>query len=418
MRAASVVDYIWLVFLSLAPFDAVLLFGSMATGVALLSWPRLILIAGICASVLSSCVKPPIIETRLLRAVAPMLAWFAWSLASVIWTKSTDGFSRYVLFLLFELAVFYETARLVANRGALQVLYFVPLLVSLAAGGLELWGGVRLDAYRQHEFPYSLVGPFVNPSYFSFWLGLYIPGLFVYAAGDNKRNRNGARILLPIAIWMSVRTGARTGLVGLVAGTLVVVGLYITRRRGFVAAGMVAAMAVVVVYGMTRTPVAQAIPVVISNKLGTVPTMVEAGMVAWNESSRGYTFNLGIRAMQQAPLVGHGAGATEEILATDANAVTLGNVNAHNWWLELGLNGGMIGLMLFLGAYVTTMVGVFRYSRARKGIDIPSTAVLAGLMTFPAMSVGPSSLLTNAALWLFLGFGAGIAAQNEASSRR
>jgi teichuronic acid biosynthesis protein TuaE len=103
--------------------------------------------------------------------------------------------------------------------------------------------------------------------------------------------------------------------------------------------------------------------------------------------------------------LGVGAGNAETQIRSLANFT--GVENLHNWWLEVVVNLGVAGLALYCALYLTLLRGQFRAAR-RSGDPLIRWLGLSGglaLVGFVVGSLGPSSVIAFAPMWITFGLG-------------
>ncbi|MEO0651941.1 MAG: O-antigen ligase family protein, partial [Planctomycetota bacterium] len=132
-----------------------------------------------------------------------------------------------------------------------------------------------------------------------------------------------------------------------------------------------------------------------------------------------------------APVTGQGLGAVPRVFADyrDPELATLFNPlseNAHNQFLQVFAEEGLVGSLLFVGLFAAGALGVLRALRACRGVDSERAWLLAGLAAGLGaltvnLQVGHSLLESSGALWggalLGICLGCGAAAAPQCSPR-
>jgi O-antigen ligase len=115
----------------------------------------------------------------------------------------------------------------------------------------------------------------------------------------------------------------------------------------------------------------------------------------------------GLGLVAETDGLGVGAGNAEGEVRSLANFP--GVANLHNWWLEVLVNGGIVGFALYLLFYLTLLRGQTRAAR-RAADPFVRYLALAGalaLIGWIVGSIGPSSAIHYAPMWIVFGLGMG-----------
>src|SRR5690606_18215616 len=115
----------------------------------------------------------------------------------------------------------------------------------------------------------------------------------------------------------------------------------------------------------------------------------------------------GLGLVAETDGLGVGAGNAETRVRGIANFP--GVANLHNWWLEVLVNGGVVGFALYLAFYLT-LLG--RQPRAARRATDPlvrymATAGALALVGWIIGSLGPSTAIHFAPMWIVFGLGMG-----------
>jgi O-antigen ligase len=98
-----------------------------------------------------------------------------------------------------------------------------------------------------------------------------------------------------------------------------------------------------------------------------------------------------------------------------------GVANLHNWWLEVLVNGGVVGLALYIAFFLTLLRGQAQVARRARDplVRYMSLAGTLALVGWVIGSVGPSTAIHYAPMWIVFGLGMGsiALARREADDR-
>jgi len=340
--------------------------------------------------------------------------WFLWSALSVGWAEDALAALRWTLFLgmmgglAIALALACRTRRrAIVLLAVLGVTFAVAFLLAMA----ELALGVRLPTSaltgRARDTTFAATSLFGNQNNFATYLTLTLPYF----------------LTLPV-IFRDVRLKA----LGLVGAAAALVGLLYTGSKANLVAMaliLVALLAVLALDRRGRGRLVAGVVVAVLAVLLVVPSVMGGGLIRLPQQAV-TKFDFGILSAQLADRTGSGAvrsNLLEEgldlVWQTGGLGVGAGNAevrvrslqtsptvaNLHDWWLEVLVNGGLVGLALYLGFYFTLLRGQLQAARrARDGlVRYMGLAGGLALIGFVAGSLGPSTAIHFAPMWITFG---------------
>ncbi len=214
-----------------------------------------------------------------------------------------------------------------------------------------------------------------------------------------------------VALMFILLAGSKSGLLSagfVVIGLLVLVGSDRRARGRLVVAGGIAVMAVALV-----VPILQgAGPVKLDERTVTkLDFNVLRSQIETQSGSGGVRNALltdGLNIIAETNGLGVGAGNAESAGA-GAGRLRPRVANLHNWWLEVLVDGGIVGLALYLLFFLTLLRGQARASR-RTQDPFVRYMCLAGALSLIGWiigSVGPSTAIHFAPMWIMFGLGMG-----------
>jgi O-antigen ligase len=115
----------------------------------------------------------------------------------------------------------------------------------------------------------------------------------------------------------------------------------------------------------------------------------------------------GLALVAETEGLGVGAGNAESSVRSLADFP--GVANLHNWWLEVLVNGGVVGFALYLAFYLTLLR---RQARAARRTRDPLVRYMAlagtlALIGWIVGSIGPSTAIHFAPMWIVFGLSMG-----------
>lgn len=318
-----------------------------------------------------------------LRPPSPFLLatalWLAWLLLSYFWSINGTATLRSIVTYgqLFAMAwLVWELARTEGQRRVLMQAY---VLGGYASFALALSAFVSSGGFRE-------VGS-VDANYFATFLALGIPfawRLSVEAPSWILRLINVA--YLPMAFAASILAASRGGLLAAVVALVVLVAS-VPIHRPLLRLGQLALLALL--GAGLYTGLLFGFPELQANteRLAEIPQEIQGGTL----TNRRLIWTAGYRVFEDRPFVGVGAGNFANAIA-DVYGVPAA---AHNTFLSVMVDGGVIGLALFVLVLGTAVVPTLAAS---------SIGRAAGIALFLALIVGfgPLSIEERKAVWFVL----------------
>jgi O-antigen ligase len=290
----------------------------------------------------------------------------------------------------------------------LGVTFVVATLLAVAElrFGIRLPTSALLGRSRDSGFATSLFG---NQNNFATYLTLTLP-YFLCLPVVFRDVRLAALGLVGGALTLAILlfTGSRSNLV---AAFVVVVGLLValaTDRRGrgrlvagVAVAGLAALLVVPSLGGGGLIPLPEDAVTKLDLRLLAEQRAAGTGSGAVRES----VVNDGLGLVASTDGVGVGAGNAEGRIESLANFT--GVVNLHNWWLEVMVNLGLVGFAIYLALYLTLLRDQLRAARTSpeplvRWLGLAGALALCG---FVVGSLGPSSVIHFAPMWITFGLG-------------
>ena len=344
--------------------------------------------------------------------------WFLWSVLSLGWADDELAALRWTSFMAMMIGLAIAIAIICRDRRRAKILlwsllgaFILACLIALA----EVATGHHLPTFRQgREGRTGLIGVgslFGNQNNFAVFLSLALPYLAVLpVVYRDARLRHGGhrRLGRRAAADPGDRQQVRAAGAGLVIlGLLLLVGTDRRERGRLIVAGAIAALAVVLVF----TAIGGTGPVKLDNR--TV-TKLDFGLLAdqlqTQQGSGGVRASLlddGLHLVADTNGLGVGAGNAETHVRSLADFP--GVANLHDWWLEVLVNGGVVGFALYLLFYLTLLRRQTRAAR-RTADPLVRYMCLAGTLSLVGWvigSIGPSTAIHFAPMWIVFGLGMG-----------
>ncbi|WP_281648213.1 O-antigen ligase family protein [Parendozoicomonas sp. Alg238-R29] len=272
---------------------------------------------------------------------AMLLAFAGWSLLSALWSPTQAGIAWFWSLAQGWLAVvcFIALVQSLVRRGInlQQLLWYTAVLVAAVALFSVLWQllvvgkTIGYRSFRLYSAGYESFANLYNPIDAGLYYGVFATVLVSVLAGTSKQSVRVISVvaLVPLLVYL-VLTYSRGALFSFLAGCLVIMA-FGGRRRFLYALGCIAVLSVVfVVFGDT-----------------IFQAELDKGF-----NGREPIWAYGVELIQQAPWLGHGAGAIFEYHIPRSG---VSYPFAHNYLMTLWIHYGLIGLVLFLGSVLSVL---------------------------------------------------------------
>jgi O-antigen ligase len=361
---------------------------------------------------------PLALPAALPRPAALLGVWILWSALSILWSEDMLAALRWTSFLAMMSGLAVGVALICRERRRAQILLWALLgtfaLACLVAVA-EVLTGMHLPTFRAGvENRGGLIGVgslFGNQNNFAMFLSIALPYFaalpvvyrdvrlrFIGFAGGG------------VALIFMLLTGSKSGLISaglILIGLLLLVGTDRNSRGRLLVAGGMAALAVLLVVPMLSGGGVVKLDERTVTKLdiGLLNSQREAG--TGSGAVRDALLHDGLAMVGETNGLGVGAGNAEtRVRALDDFP---GVANLHNWWLEVLVDGGVVGFALYLAFFWTLRRGQARAAR-RSPDPLVRYLALAGALSLVGWitgSLGPSTAIHFAPMWIMFGLGMG-----------
>ena len=355
------------------------------------------------------------------RSLVTLLAgWYAWLLISLLWAPYHGPALRYLLILATNLILIAVVAAAGSSDRRLRLLVTTLAIgygASVLIGVVEVATGHHLATSlsavsTRGSLAHTATGFFFNPNDFATFIAMAWPFLLLALLFGRPRTRMAALAGLGLGLGCLITTGSRSSLLALGLTTLAAAAWLVVERwvrhRGLIVAVCVVVLVAIgaFVFNSSQNVIARQFQVQsLAQTAGTDQGSggVRVGLTkAGLEVSRRYYF-MGVGPGNAEPLIG----------ALPSPPAQFSNL--HDWWLEVLVDGGLPALFLYVLLFVGMLVTCARVARASHGPGgDPFLAVVAAgaglsLVGFIIGSVGPSTAIGFAPLWILFGLAFAVA---------
>lgn len=359
-----------------------------------------------------------VLPAGLPRPAGILGVWWLWMALSIGWSQDLVGAVRWTSFMAMMGGLAVGIALICRSPHRARILlwslmatFAVAVLVAMA----EVATGLHLPSFRGGtENRGGLIGVgslFGNQNNFATFLSLSLPYFAVLPIVYRDIRLKAIGFAGGgVALIFILLAGSKSGLLSaglVVIGLLMLVGTDRRARGRLLVAGAIAALAVALVVpivmggGLVKLDQRTVTKLDFNVLVTQVQTQQGSGGV------RGALLTDGLSMVNETNGLGVGAGNAESRVRALADFP--GVANLHNWWLEVLVNGGVVGFALYLLFFVTLLRRQARVSRrtADPLVRYMSLAGALSLIGWIIGSVGPSTAIHFAPMWIVFGLGMG-----------
>jgi len=298
----------------------------------------------------------------LARPAGILGAWFLWTAVSIGWAENLPAAVRWTSFMAMMAGTALAIAVYCADRRRARIMLWSLFAAFVVAGLIavaEVATGLHLPTFRAGSESRTLIGVgslFGNQNNFATFLGLSLPFLatlpLIYRdARLRVIGLGGAAASLGFILL----TGSKSGLLsaGFVLAGLVVLASSDprTRRRLMAAIGVLAVAAAVVIPSLQGGGIIRLDERTLTKlDFTTLTTQIQTGV--GSGAVRATLLADGLTLVAETNGLGVGAGNAESRIE-EMGPIAPRVPNLHNWWLEVLVNGGVVGFALYVFFYVT-----------------------------------------------------------------
>jgi teichuronic acid biosynthesis protein TuaE len=259
---------------------------------------------------------------------------------------------------------------------------------------------------------------FFNPNDLGAALALLLPFMwFWYEVVPGEWGKLGSVLWTVVSLWLLVKTGSRGGELALILDLVALPVVLPKKARGWAIAALAAGLALLaglIAWARSLGPLYK-LPRDLS-KLARIPDLFTTyipqhlgpHVAPGSVGIRWHLYESGMIALSRHPLgLGpHGAELWYRYWVHHQGLInTYGITNAHNLWLEVAMDFGWPGIILFVTAFVTLLVYAYRNAHSSDGLKRAlGRAGFPALIGFVLGSLSPSSVMIGfEVMWVVFG---------------
>lgn len=347
-------------------------------------------------------------KTRILvipLSIPFILLLFVYFIFSI--TSSYPGTSINELVRVFSFLIMYFTGYVVINSKK-DLIYFVKILISSSVipaivAYIQLFNGAGL--YTNPGFENRIAGTFGHPNVLGYFL-LIILSLIVYVYFENiiiqplyKQLLVLYGVLLSVLLIATYTRGAWIGLAILLAGICLI---KFTKKTLIYSSILVPAMIILIFnYIWLEKNVFYDLPAL--EKIPVIARVVglfngdPSDSIIWRRVMWADMYNKGL----SSPIIGFGTG-TIELMAEEVRGVSLGALEAHNDYIKVFVETGIVGLSVYILFIFALIYSLFIRIKSRDDSLFLITTFI--VIVIYLSSLWDNLLRQTAVMWIFFAF--------------
>ena len=340
--------------------------------------------------------------------------WVGYAFFSLIWAPDTTEAIRNIIFLVSGVSVIFFLVYYIRDIKGLKIVFWMWLLIFITLIPVGLWEittGNHLHVSKYSDIPWKIYTPttvFYNTNDFATYISLTLPLVFVWIRySRTSYNRVFGIFILFLGLLLLVYTNSRQNYVAFLLG----IGfwfLFLVKLQSKMKIFIISLIGgLLILFSMPDEIVIIDIKEIVSIIDRNISTLTGKGLQ--EDQSFGVRKNLIKNALYfTAKTIGFGVGAgnIEYYMANHSVYQVYGLTNAHNWWMEILVNYGILIFVGYLILYISLLLKLYRvYNKLSDFTErMICEALLVGWIGFFVGSGGPSSIMAFSPQWLFLGF--------------
>ncbi|MGB3479106.1 MAG: O-antigen ligase family protein [bacterium] len=337
------------------------------------------------------------------------VVWIIYAIISLAWAESKIDGVRNIIFLFLGVSVILFAIYYFKDKRDLNKLYwmwFGAFWILVLLGFWEHLTGQHLSVSRLYSerlvfFWHRPTGVFYNPNDYATFLAISIPFMLVAC----RYVRNIATKIIGVlgmiaAFYLIVITGSRANTLAVII-ELVFVLFFLTNLSEKLKAVFTSIICLII--ALPFLPV-NLFSMIVSAELSslTARTEVQAGSIA----IRSNLARNCLEFLYPTAGLGVGSGNVEYWMENFARHNTAGILNAHNWWLEILTNYGILIFICYIAVYLWLIIRLWR-SWCRTNVPkerMITEALLLSLVGFSVASISSSSIMAFEPNWMLFAF--------------
>lgn len=370
-----------------------------------------------------------LVYSRVLGIPSALLGSLAvWSVISIAWAGDRGAAIRWTTFLIIMIGIVVAMPLVFNTRQRVVRLMVVLGWVFAVVTGIAFLQVVGIHVPVSHSTSQTAVAAsaaisvFGNQNNFATYLTLSLPYMACLATVYPDRRRRVLGILGTLAVLAALLfTGSRANLLAtaLVFGALL---LFLgtnpaTRRKFFGAIAIVGAVVVLVVPTLLGSGIVP-LPKQTTTKFSFSVLRREVSTGTGSGAVRASLLADGLDFIGQTGGFGVGAGNAESRVEQLPNPPPVPNL--HDWWLEVAVNLGLVGLVLYVAFYLHLLTRQLRSARRTMDPLVQYLSLSGGIsmVGLVVSSLDPSSMISFAPMWVLFGLGlVALVAADHAAAR-
>lgn len=341
------------------------------------------------------------------RYVLFFAIWLLWAIFTLFWSPVTMDSARHIEALIIGCAIILFSLLFLSDEDGIRSLHRLWVIATAIFIAIAIWEvvtGMHLTSSGEQERPGIYPrAVFWNPNDFATFLCLALPFMFCLLHQiKGTVSRVSVVILMLASMVFIVKDTSRANIIAsVIGGAAILLIPGVTRRfKSIFMVLLVAGVVFLAAFTLFNSYVTPRLYII-----STLPEQITS--ISGADDSTTIRMDLirnGLSFLQDSHYLGVGPGGFEYWMTERPVYYTAGIINAHNWWVEMLVNYGVVLFLIFVVFYVGLLSGLLRVFRrsqdqALKGVSL---AAFVALLEFPVASMSSSGLIRNYSVWLLL----------------
>lgn len=335
------------------------------------------------------------------------------ALASLLWCRDVVAGLQYCIFLSVGVFLVFVIGGYARDGRRLRTMLIASGCIAAAVmsfGVIEKLTGYHLPESASVTLParygWMVTSVFHNPNEFATYIALWLP---IFAAVLLASRSLTARIacagVCAMGLYCLLSTGSRANILALTLALVTLIGI-MSIRWPLRVVPVLGIAAIIGMYGFHTFATTAS-----RHQMGALEM---SDVLSEGTRARGELVRDGLSLLAGSFGAGLGAGNLETHMAALGHRIQ----NAHNWWLEILVNLGVLSFGLYVWFYGAVAVGLYRayHTAPERWLRLVAVGFLSGWVGFTIGCLSSSSLIKWAPMWIYFGLAVGVIEACRAAS--
>jgi len=330
-----------------------------------------------------------------------LILWLVWALASILWIAGWGETFKWIESLICGFVMIILSLLFLGNEKTIKNIPYLWIALNLLVIVIGIWEsrtGMHLSASRyigtRETYP---TATFYNPNDFATFLCLSVPFLFFLIRQSKRHLPKVLGLALIVAsFYFIILNASRANIIAflLIIGLIFLLAGWRAKLKfislGLLTTGLIVPLSLTLILGNNPTYLEMLQRITSITDLSDPENIVRVDLV-----------RNGLIFLQNSHFLGVGVGNFEYLMVNNPVYYTWGIINAHNWWLEILVDYGVLIFSLFLVFYIGLLGNLFHIFRNSRNQTLreASLATFISLAAFSISCLSSSGLSNKMFIW-------------------